>query len=216
MISFLPVTLCYSCKSPFVIPARPPLSFPQGVSGNPVSFSCIPLFVCPGLGKILDSRLQTSGMTERGALGMTERGASGITDGTAGMTDGMAGMTDGMAPPDFVVMAGFAVIPVLSGHSPLCHSRRSLAGIQCFSLVSLYSCAPAWENSGFPIKNVGNDRKGGIGNDRKEGIGNNGRDFPLSLGKGIFDFIPAGVPPSFPQGPLCYSRKAPSVIPAGC
>jgi len=65
----------------------------------------------------------------------------------------------------------------------------------------------------------------------KGGIGNNGRDFPLSLGEGIVDFIPAGhpllflqvtlchsrrPPLSFPHGPLCHSRKAPSVIPAGC
>ena len=48
--------------------------------------------------------------------------------------------------------------------------------------------AQVGENAGFPIKNVGNDREGGIGNDRTGGIGNNGRDFPLSLGKGFVDF----------------------------
>ena len=44
---------CHSCRSPCVIPAltplrharRAPLSFPQVVSGNPVSFSSVPSFV---------------------------------------------------------------------------------------------------------------------------------------------------------------------------
>ena len=29
-----------------------------------------------------------------------------------------------------------------------------------FSLLSLYSCGPAWESHGFPIENVGNDSVG--------------------------------------------------------
>ena len=52
------------------------------------------------------------------------------------------------------------------------------------------------KNAGFPIKNVGNDREGGIGNDREggigndrtRGIGNTGRAFPLSLGEGFVGF----------------------------
>ena len=44
------------------------------------------------------------------------------------------------------------------------------------------------KNAGFPIKNVGNDREGGVGNDREGAIGNNGRDFPLSLGEGFVGF----------------------------
>ena len=71
---------------PPVIPAVPVchsrytrLSFPQVFSGNPV-FSSVPSFVSPPTEKKpLDSRLQTSGMTE-GASGMTE-GASGMTGG---------------------------------------------------------------------------------------------------------------------------------------
>ena len=46
-----------------------------------------------------------------------------------------------------------------SRRPPLCHSRRLLAGIQCLSLLSLHSCDPA-ESHGFPITNVGNDRRG--------------------------------------------------------
>ncbi len=103
--------------------------------------------------------------------------------------------------------------PLSFPQGPLCHSRRVLAGIQCF-LCPFIRVPLVGENSGFPIKNVGNDREGGVGNDRTGGIGNTGRDFPLPLGKGFVDFIPAGPPLSFPQGPHCHSRRAPSVIPA--
>ena len=41
----------------------PPLSFPPVVSGNPVSFSSVHSFVWSCMGKAMDSRLQTSGMT---------------------------------------------------------------------------------------------------------------------------------------------------------
>ena len=63
----------------------------------------------------------------------------------------------------------------LSGKKPLdsrasfsCHSRRFLAGIQGLFLLSPHSCAPDWEKtSGFPIKNVGNDRGEDVGHDRR-------------------------------------------------
>ena len=42
----------------------PAVSFPQVFIGNPGSFLSVPSFVCPCMGKILDSRLKTSGMTE--------------------------------------------------------------------------------------------------------------------------------------------------------
>ena len=75
-----------------------------------MSFFSVPSFVCPLLGeKPLDSRLKMSGMTEEGMLGMTE-GVSGMKEGDVGH-DGREGV------PDFVGIAGFAVIPVLSCHA---------------------------------------------------------------------------------------------------
>ena len=58
-----------------------------------------------------------------------------------------------------------SVIPALASLSfllsPLCHSRRFLAGIQCLSLLSFHSCGPPLGTArGFPIENVGNDRGG--------------------------------------------------------
>ena len=71
-----------------------------------------------------------------------------------------------------------ALAPLLFPPVLLCHSRRLLAGIQCFSLF-LYLCGPAWENHGFPINNVGNDRGAidNVGNDRGAitNIGHDGR-----------------------------------------
>ena len=49
---------------PSVMPAGPPLSCPPVFSGNPASFSSVPSFVWPCMGKAVDSRLKTSGMTE--------------------------------------------------------------------------------------------------------------------------------------------------------
>ena len=50
-LSFSPVLLCHSRRPPSVIPAGPPLSFPQVVSGNPVSCSSVPSFVWACMGK---------------------------------------------------------------------------------------------------------------------------------------------------------------------
>ena len=58
--------------------------------------------------------------------------------------------------------------PLDSRAFPACHSRRFLAGIQGLFLLSPHSCAPDWEKtSGFPIKNVGNDRGEDVGHDRR-------------------------------------------------
>ena len=55
-ISVIPAgPLCHVCRAP--------LSFPPVVSGNPVSFSSVPSFVWACMGKTMDSRLKTSGMT---------------------------------------------------------------------------------------------------------------------------------------------------------
>ena len=65
VLSVIPAApLCHSCRSTSVIRAGPPLSFPAVVSGNPVSFSSVPSFGWPCVGKAMDSRLKTSGMTE--------------------------------------------------------------------------------------------------------------------------------------------------------
>ena len=52
---------------------------PAGVSGNPGLFSSVPLFVRLCLGKAMDSRLKTSGMTEGGlkTSGMMEGDCNG-------------------------------------------------------------------------------------------------------------------------------------------
>ena len=50
-LSCPPAPLCHSRRSPSVIPAGPPLSFPPVVSGNPVSFFSV-LYLCgPPWGK---------------------------------------------------------------------------------------------------------------------------------------------------------------------
>ena len=67
-----------------------------------------------------------SGMTEKGMSGMTEERMSGMTEkGMSGRTEErMSGMTEGdvghdgrEGVPDFVGIAGFAVLPVLSCHA---------------------------------------------------------------------------------------------------
>ena len=68
-----------------------------------------------------------------------------------------------------------ALTPSVMPPAPLCPSRRLLAGIQCFSLLSFYLCGSAWEKHGFPINNVGND---------SEGIGMDGGRFPCGRGPG--------------------------------
>ena len=92
-LSYLLCPLCHTCRPPFVMPARapllcppalsvipagPPLSFPQVVSGNPASFSFVPFFGAPAWEKVMDSRLKTSGMTEG------ELNTSGMTEGPLG------------------------------------------------------------------------------------------------------------------------------------
>ena len=97
----------------------PAVSFPQVFSGNPGSFLSVPSFVCPCMGKILDSRLKTSGMTE-GDVG-NDRGHVGrdvdMSEGMSDLTEGKAGMTEGEGVPDFVGIAGSAVILVFSCHA---------------------------------------------------------------------------------------------------
>ena len=118
-----------------------PLSFPQVFSGNPASFSLVPSFVCPCWEKLLDSRLKTSGMTEgdaEGMSGMTEDLTEGMLDmseGRSDLSEGKAGMTEGEGVPDFVGIAGSAVLLVLS-----CHACR--VPPLSFPLGSSPSCLP--------------------------------------------------------------------------
>ncbi len=114
------------------------LSFPQGFSGNPV-FSSVPSFGDPHLRKKpLDSRLQTSGMTE-GAWGMTE-GAWGMTEGAWGMTEGAWGMTEAhscrpVSPA--VIPTGYpSVIPAV----PTCHSRCTRLSFPLYPTVIPACC----------------------------------------------------------------------------
>ena len=125
-------------------------------------------------------------------------------------------------------------VPPSCPPAPLCHSRRLLAGIQRLSLPSLSSGAPAWETHGFPITNVGNDRRG-IEHVRHDG----GPDLaPLTEGllwplcharltplsyllcplchtcRPLF-VMPARPPLSYLPAPLCHTRSGPSVMPAG-
>ena len=139
-----------------------------GFSGNPVFFLFCPFIHVALHGKAVDSRLKMSGMTA-GRLK------------TSGMTAGAiehVGHDGGRVVPDFACLCHarrsplcqsrrFSLLscpPVLPSvnpaGSPFCHSRRFLAGIQCFFLLSLHSCGPAWESLGFPIKDVGNDTRG--------------------------------------------------------
>ena len=50
--------------------------------------------------------------------------------------------------------------PLCHSYWSPCHSRRLLAGIQCLSLLSLLRVVLHGKSRGFPIKNVGNDRRG--------------------------------------------------------
>ena len=63
----LPPLSCPPVLSSVMPAGSPPLSFPQVFSGNPVFFSSVPSFVWHCLGKALDSRLKTSGMTAAGS-----------------------------------------------------------------------------------------------------------------------------------------------------
>ena len=69
---------------------------PAGVSGNPGLFSSVRLFVGACLGKAMDSRLKTSGMTEGGlkTSGMTEGGIENVGNDGGGLK--RSGMTEGV------------------------------------------------------------------------------------------------------------------------
>ena len=116
---------------------RAPLSCPPVVSGNPVFF--LFLYLCgPAWEK--DGFPITNVGNDRG--GITNVGyGRGMIEHVG--HDGRHGL-------------GPLSCPLVL----LCHSRRLLAGIQCFAFLSLCLCGPAWENHGFPINNVGNDRGG--------------------------------------------------------
>ena len=134
-------------SGPLVIPAGPLLSFPpvspitnvgDKVSGNPVSCFVVPSFVCPCMGKAMDSRLTTSGMTEGGLK------ASGMTEGLPGL----------------FVMPRHPLTPALSRKGRgrrmrLCHARRA------------FSVMPAGPPLSFPpvspITNVGDKVSGNPG-----------------------------------------------------
>ena len=75
-------------------------------------------------------------------------------------------------------MSGMTEGGIVSPRFSFCHSRRVLAGIQCFSLLFLsFVGGLLGKTHGFPIKDVGNDRGGikEVGHDRG-GINNVGHD----------------------------------------
>ena len=127
------------------MPTGPPLSFPPVVSGNPVFF--LFLCLCGPAGEKDGFPINNVG-NDRGGIERVghDRGAIEHVG-----HDGRPALAPLLFPPIL-----------------FCHSRRLLAGIQCFAFLFLYLCGPAWENHGFPINNVGNDRGGleHVGNDR--------------------------------------------------
>ena len=143
--------LCPAGRAPLSCPLGPLLSFPQVVSGNPTSFSSVPFFGCPCMGKTMDSRLQTSGMTEGGL-------------NTSGMTEG--------GPLWPLCQPPLSFPQVVSGNPA------------SFSSVPFFGCPCMGKSHGFPITNVGNDRR------RIEHVGHDGRPdrAPLSA----LSVIPAG------------------------
>ena len=125
--------LSFPQSAPLSFPQVPPLSFPQvpPLSFPPV-FSGNPVF----FSSVLSFGGPRLGKTMDSRLKM-----SGMTRGRWNMS----GMPEG---------------GIVSSRFPLCHSRRVLAGIQCFSRLSFYWGAPLGKNHGFPIKDVGNARGG--------------------------------------------------------
>ena len=113
----------------------------------------------------------------------------------SGMTEkGMSGTPSLSFPP---------VSPPSFPPVPLCHSRES-GNPESFSSVPSFVCLPHGEKtSGFPIKNVGNDREEGMSGMTAEGMSGLLLSFPL---------VP--LRPSH-RSPFCPSRLAPSVLPAG-
>ena len=142
----------------------------------------------------MDSRLITSGMTE-GRLN------------TSGMTECLLWSLCHARRYSLCYShrSSLSCPPVSLCHTrraPLCHSRWLLAGIQCFFVP--YLCMPAWENHGFPINNVGNDRR------EIEHVGHDGMPalVPLScptvlplLFPPILSVMPDGLPLSYPPAP---------------
>ena len=79
--------------------------------------------------------------------------------------------------------------------------------MSCF-VVPLFVWACMGESHGFPIENVGNDRRG------IEGVGHDGRPArPLCHTAGLFVIPP--VLSVIPAGPLCHARRPLSVMPPG-
>ena len=66
-------------------PRIPPLSFPQGFSGNPVSFSSVPSFVWPHPGKVLGFPITNVG-NDRRAIEQVGNARGQLN--TSGTTDG--------------------------------------------------------------------------------------------------------------------------------
>ena len=151
-----PAPLCHARRPPSVMPAGSPLSFPPVVSGNPGSCFVVPCFVVPFICVGLHGR--SHGFPIKN-VGNDRRGIE------HGGHDGMPALPLCHTASPLCHAAGplcharrpLSVMPP----GPLCHSRRLLAGIQCLALLFLYLCGPCMEEShGFPIKNVGNDRRG--------------------------------------------------------
>ena len=165
----------------------------------------------------MDSRLTTSGMTEGGVK------PSGMTGGPA-----LAPLS---CPPHHCPAHRSAVLPAAPLSCPppplscpplLCPAHRSavlpaipplsfpqcLAGIQCLSLLSLHSCGPHGNSHGFPINNVGNDRR------RSKTVGHDRRACSGSSVLPAEALSQAHRPPSCPARrlPSCPARR-PSVLP---
>ena len=152
-----------SCPPAPLCHARgPPLSCPPVVSGNPASCFVVPLFVWACMGEAMDSRLKMSGMTEGGL--------------------NMSGMTEGLLCPLCRTCSGpLSFPPVLSVMpagsplscppvSPITNVGDKVSGnpVSCF-FVLLFVWPLHGRSHGFPITNVGNDRR------RIEGVGHDGR-----------------------------------------
>ena len=128
--------------APSGMPAGPPLSFPPVFSGNPVFFSSVPSFVWPCMGKGMDSRLKTSGMTWAESCGPARE-------------------------KPWILQAFWHARsgPLSCLLWPLCHARRPPLSFPpvfsgnpvSFSSVPVIRVALHGKRHGFPIENVGND-----------------------------------------------------------
>ncbi len=137
-----PVPLCHSRQPPLsfpsapsVIPVGPPLSFPPVFSGNPVSFSSVPVIRVALHGKRHGFPIKNVGNDIGGIVWPRMRAALDSASLLA-------------CPLWLLVMPALA--PLSCPPAPFCHARRFLAGIQCFSLLSLHSGGPAWEKPWIP------------------------------------------------------------------